>query len=285
MDARTPRQRTIGVLTLLGSAMSNQLGAAVGSFAFPVIGPLGVVVVRQWVAAAILLPIARPRFWRYSWQQWWPILLLGVVFGTMNLTLYSSIERIGLGLAVTLEFLGPLAIALIGAKSKLALLCAVVAAGGVVALTHPQLSTDYLGVALGLVAASCWAAYILLNRIVGQRVSGVQGAAMATGVSATIFLPIGIVFFATHPPTGLAVLCAIGAGVLASAVPYVADLVALRRVPTHLFGLLMSVQPIFAALVGLVVLRQPLEWLEWLGVALIVAANAFALSLQRPAAR
>ena len=277
-------RRRLGVLTLLGSALSNQLGAAVGSFAFPLIGPIGVVSARQFVSAAVLIPLVRPRIWRFTWHQWWPVLLLAVVFGTMNLTLYSSIDRIGLGLAVTLEFLGPLAVALLSSRNKVGIISAIAAAAGVVAITNPQPSTDYLGVALGLVAACSWAAYILLNRTVGRRIPGIEGTAASSGVSATLFLPVGIALFIHDAPSGFAILCAVASGVLASAVPYVADLVALRRVPANLFGLLMSVNPIFAAIVGAVVLGQALGVVEWAGIALIVAANALALALHRPPA-
>jgi len=272
------RRTAAGVATLLGSALSNQVGAAVGSFAFPVIGPVGVVVVRQFVAALVLLPIARPRFWTFDRAQWWPVLLLALVFGTMNLGLYTAIDRIGLGLAVTLEFLGPLAIALVGSRSRGAVLCSLAAVVGVALIMRPEPSTDYLGIAAGLVAAACWAAYILLNRTVGRRIPGVQGTATAATVSALLFVPVGIVVFLVTPPTPAAVGYAIAAGVLASAVPYVADLIALRRVPARLFSLLMSVQPIFAALVGAVVLGQRLGALEWAGIALIVGANVAALS-------
>ena len=272
------RRTAAGVATLLGSALSNQVGAAVGSFAFPVIGPVGVVVVRQFVAALVLLPIARPRFWTFDRAQWWPVLVLALVFGTMNLGLYTAIDRIGLGLAVTLEFLGPLAIALVGSRSRGAVLCSLAAVVGVALIMRPEPSTDYLGIAAGLVAAACWAAYILLNRTVGRRIPGVQGTATAATVSALLFVPVGIVVFLVTPPTPAAVGYAIAAGVLASAVPYVADLIALRRVPARLFSLLMSVQPIFAALVGAVVLGQRLGPLEWAGIALIVGANVAALS-------
>jgi inner membrane transporter RhtA len=271
------RRTAAGVATLLGSALSNQVGAAVGSFAFPVIGPVGVVVVRQFVAALVLLPIARPRFWTFSRAQWWPVLLLALVFGTMNLGLYTAIDRIGLGLAVTLEFLGPLAIALVGSRSRGAILCSLAALVGVALIMRPEPSTDYLGIAAGLLGAVCWAAYILLNRTVGRRIPGVEGTATAAGVSALLFVPVGIAVFVLTPPTAAAVGFAIAAGVLASAVPYVADLIALRRVPARLFSLLMSVQPIFAALVGAILLGQRLGALEWVGIALIVGANVAAL--------
>ena len=109
MDKGAPvgRGRSAGIIISIISASSNQLGAASGSLAFPVIGPVGVVAVRQLVAAAVLLPLVRPRVRSMTRAQWWPVLLLAVVFGTMNLSLYAAVERVGLGLAVTLEFLGP----------------------------------------------------------------------------------------------------------------------------------------------------------------------------------
>lgn len=278
-----PTRTTTGVLILLGSALSNQVGAAVGSFAFPLIEPVGVVVVRQFVAAIVLLPIGRPKFWTFTRAQWWPVLLLALVLGTMNLGLYTAIDRIGLGLAVTLEFLGPLAIAIAGARSRGAIICAAAAVIGVAAIMHPEPTTDYLGIAFGLLAAACWAAYILLNRAVGRRIPGVQGTAAASVVSATLFVPVAIVVFLATTPTPAAIGYAVTAGVLASAVPYIADLIALRRVAVQLFGLLMSIQPIFAALVGAVLLGQRLAALEWAGVALIVGANLVALLLARRA--
>ena len=274
-------RRSAGIAATLVSAFANQLGAASGALAFPSIGPVGVVVVRQFVAAAVLIPLVRPRFWRFSRSQLWPVVLLALVFGTMNLSLYFSIDRIGLGLAVTLEFLGPLSVALAASRNRSSLACAIVAGVGVVALTHPAATTDYLGVALGLIAASCWAAYILLQRTIGRRIAGVQGTATATGISALIFLPVGIILFTIHPPTTAGILYAIGAGVLASAVPMIADLFTLRLVPAGLFGILLSVNPIFAATLGAIILGQALAPLEWGGIILIVGANVAAFLLAR----
>ena len=277
----TGRRRT-GIAVSVISAFSNQLGAAGGSLAFPVIGPAGVVAVRQIVAAAILLPLVRPSVRALTRSQWWPVLFLAVVFGTMNLSLYSAIDRIGLGLAVTLEFLGPLAVALSGSRSRTNMICALVAGAGVVAICRPQPSTDYPGIALGLLAACSWAAYILLNRTIGSRIPGIQGTATATGVSAVLFLPVVIWVFATEQPDVFTVLCAIGAGILASAVPFVADIVALRRIPADLFGLLMSLNPVLAAVIGASLLHEELGLIEGTGSALIVAANACALHRSRP---
>ncbi|MFJ3308943.1 EamA family transporter [Streptomyces sp. NPDC086549] len=275
------RRRLTGVAAMFGSGLSNQTGAAIGSLAFPVLGPLGVVAVRQYVAALVLLAMGRPRVRAFTRQQWWPVLLLAVVFGTMNLTLYSAIDRIGLGLAVTLEFLGPLAVALAASRRRLDAGCAVLAAAGVVVLMRPQPSTDYVGMGLGLVAACCWASYILLNRVVGRRIPGAQGAAAAAGVSALAFLPIGAVVAVRHPPTAGAVLCAVAAGVLSSAVPYLADLLTLRKVPAQTFGLFMSVNPVLAAVVGWGVLGQGLGVWEWASMGAVVTANALSILTTR----
>ncbi|MEU8973988.1 EamA family transporter [Streptomyces monashensis] len=267
-----------GVATMFGSGLSNQTGAAVGALAFPVLGPLGVVAVRQYVAALVLLAVGRPRLRTFTWRQWWPVLLLAAVFGTMNLTLYTAVDRIGLGLAVTLEFLGPLTIALAATRRRLDAGCAVLAAAGVIVLMRPRPSADYAGMALGLVAACCWASYILLNRVVGRRIPGAQGAAAAATVSALAFVPAGIVVALRHPPTAGAVLCAVTAGVLSSAVPYLADLLTLRRVPAQTFGLFMSVNPVLAALVGWVVLGQSPGAAEWAGIGAVVVANAVSIA-------
>ncbi|MGI5373081.1 EamA family transporter [Streptomyces sp. CA-251387] len=275
------RGRLAGVATMIGSGLSNQTGAALGSLAFPVLGPVGVVAVRQYVAALVLLAVGRPRLRTFTWRQWWPVTLLAVVFGTMNLSLYSAIDRIGLGLAVTLEFLGPLTIALATSRRRVDVGCAVIAAVGVVTLMRPRPSTDYAGMALGLLAAVCWASYILLNRTVGRRIPGAQGAAAASCLSALMFLPIGTVVALRHPPTAGALACAVAAGVLSSAVPYLADLFTLRHVPARAFGLFMSVNPVLAAVVGLIGLGQDLGAPEWAGIGAIVAANALSIPTSR----
>ncbi|MFI7413531.1 EamA family transporter [Streptomyces sp. NPDC049627] len=273
--------RLAGVTTMIGSGLSNQTGAALGSLAFPVLGPVGVVAVRQYVAALVLMAVGRPRLRTFTWRQWWPVTLLSVVFGTMNLSLYSAIDRIGLGLAVTLEFLGPLTIALATSRRRIDVCGAVIAAAGVVTLMRPRPSTDYAGMALGLLAAVCWASYILLNRTVGRRIPGAQGAAAASCLSALLFLPIGAVVALRHPPTAGALAFAVAAGVLSSAVPYLADLFTLRHVPARAFGLFMSVNPVLAAMVGLIGLGQDLGMPEWAGIGAIVAANTLSMLTSR----
>ena len=267
-----------GIALMTGSAVSAQLGTATAALAFPVLGPVGVVAVRQWVACAVLLGSVRPRFRSFTAAQWRPVLALAVIFAIMNLTLYGAIARIGLGLAMTLEFLGPLSIALVASRRVLDLGCALVAGAAVVVLIRPQPSTDYAGIALALLAASCWAGYILVNRVMGGRLPGVQGSAAAATLSALLYVPVGIWALAGHPVTGVALARAASAGVLCSAVPMVADLLALRRVPARFYAVFMSINPVFAAVAGVVILGQALGPAEWLAIAAIVTANAVCVS-------
>lgn len=258
---------------MLASSASNQTGAAVGAMAFPAIGVAGVVAIRQIVTALVLIPIVRPRLRGLRADQWRPILGLVLVFSVMNLSLYTAVERIGLGLAVTLEFLGPLAVAIAASQRLLDVACAVVAGVGVVVLTAPGPSTDLVGIAFALLAATAWAAYILLNRTLGQRLPGLEGTATASLVTAGVWIPVAAVWFVLHPPTITAIALAVVCGVLSSIVPYASDLLALRRVPTQMFGTFTSINPVWAALAGWLVLHQGLAPNEWVGIALIVLSN------------
>jgi inner membrane transporter RhtA len=275
--------RLTGVALMLASGLSNQVGASAGALAFPAIGPLGVVAIRQWVAAAVLWATARPKPRAFTPSQWRPVLALALVYAVMNLALYTAIDRVGLGLAVTLEFLGPLTVALTaatlpGSRRRLDAVCAVVAAAAVLVLIHPAPSTDYVGIGAGLLAAVCWACYILLNRTIGRRLPGLEGSATAATVSALAYVPVGVVWLTFHHPTVAALGGALAAGVLSSAVPLLADLLALRRVPAQFFGIFMSVNPVFAALAGLVILGQHLDWAAWLAILVIVAVNTVAVT-------
>ncbi|MGC7098275.1 EamA family transporter [Amycolatopsis lurida] len=269
----TPRQRGAGVAMMLASSASNQTGAALGAMAFPAIGPVGVVAVRQFVTAIVLTPIVRPKFRGLRIGQWWPILGLVAVFSVMNLSLYTAIDRIGLGLAVTLEFLGPLTVAIAGSRRVPDIACAALAGAGVVVLTNPGPATDLIGIASALLAAAAWGAYILLNRSVGQRLPGLQGTAVAGLVTAAVWAPIGVAWFAFHTPTAAVLALSVACGLMSSIVPYVADLLALRRVHTSVFGTFTSINPVWAALAGWLVLHQALEASEWIGIVLIVVSN------------
>jgi len=184
----------------------------------------------------------------------------------------------------------PLSVALLASRRATDIGCALIAGAAVVVLARPQPSTDYAGIILAMLAAACWAGYILVNRVLGARLPGSQGPAAAAGLSALLYVPVGIWALASHPLEGAALGRAATAGILCSAVPMVADMRALRRVPARFFGVFMSVNPVFAALTGLIVLSQSLELADWLAVAAIVTANAVSVSTggqarSRPAQR
>lgn len=272
-ETATPRDRAIGIGQMASGAAASQIGAAIGAMAFPLIGVVGVVAIRQLTAATILLSTVRPKISTITRGQWMRAAALGATLSIMNLTLYASQARIGLGMAVTLEFLGPLAVAIFSSRKRLDIACAILAAIGVVVLTNPGPTTDILGIVFALIAAGAWAAYILLNRSLGQRFTGNEGPTLAFGISSLVWLPVATIWFINHPLTLWALALAVACGTLSSILPNLFDLAALRRVPASMFGTFMSIHPVFAALAGWVMLHQQLSLNEWLGIALIVAAN------------
>ncbi len=274
LAVNSTRGRVEGVALILMGSATNQIGAAAGAMAFPVIGPAGVVAVRQMITAVVLGVIVRPRFRTFTRRQWWPILGLALSFSVMNFCLYTAVERIGLGLAVTLEFLGPLAVAIFATRRAVEIGCAVIAAVGVIVLTKPGPTTDVVGIGAALVAAAAWAGYILVNRSVGHRLPGLTGTAAASVVTAVAWVPIAVVWFSFHAPTLTAILLACVCGILSSTIPYAADLLALRRLPAGAFSTLSSFHPVAAAFAGWILLGQALALNEWIGIGLIVASNA-----------
>lgn len=266
--------------------MSVQVGAAIGATIFPLVGPAGVVALRQAVAAVALIAVARPRVRELRWTSIRPAVALGLVLVVMNLTLYGAVERIGLGLAVTLEFLGPLAVALLGSRRRLDLACAVIAGAGVVLLTGTVPGLDPLGILLGFTAAAAWAAYILLSQRAGRTMPGIHGTAIASVVAAILTSPLLVFALLGLEPGELVHVVAVGlaAGILSSALPYSIDLLVLRRIPRQLFGVLQSVHPAAAAVAGLLVLGQTLGAWQVAGLVLITAGNVVAVSRTAPIA-
>lgn len=186
-----------------------------------------------------------------------------------------------LGLAVTLEFLGPLAVAIASSRRVLDVVGAAAAGTGVVVLAQPGPTTDVLGIAIGLCSAAAWASYILLNRSLGKRLTGLRAASAAASCSAVAWLLPALAWFWFHPPTLAAVVLALACGLLSSALPFAIDLFALRRVPAEVFGTLMCINPAFAALAGWLVLGQVLGPAEMLGLALVVAAGVLVTTAPR----
>lgn len=261
------------------SALSVQTGAGFGATLLPLIGPLGVVGLRQVFAAIVLLPSFVRALRGLSGAVLRRAILLGAVLVVMNTAIYGAFERIGLGLAVTLEFLGPLAVALLSSRRRSDLVCGAAAGVGVVLLTGTVAGIDLLGVLLALVAGGAWACYILVGQSLGRHLPGMQSTALASTTASILTLPFLVVAL-----MGVAVeelprvlLLGVAIGVLSSALPYSLDMAVMRRIPRSLFSVLQSVHPAIAALVGLIVLGQTLSLLQVLGLATISLANAAAV--------
>jgi inner membrane transporter RhtA len=274
-------RRIAGVVV---SASSVQVGAAVGATVFPLVGPFGVAAMRQLVSAVTLLAIARPPLTRIGLKRLTPALLLGLVLVGMNTVLYAAVQRIGLGLAVTVEFLGPLTVALIASRRAVDAACGALALAGVVVLTGALggTSPDPFGLLLGIGAAVLWACYIVLSRSAGA-LPGVTGTAVAGLTGTVLTLPGLVLLLLALPPAQVPRVLLIGGvtGVLSSALPYSLDLVILRTLPAGLFGMLQSVHPVAAALFGLLVLDQRLDALQLAGIGAVCAANVLAVAAHR----
>jgi len=263
-----------GVALVVAGVASAQFGAGFAVTLFDELGPGGAVFLRQGIAALVLVAIWRPRVAGHARPDLRLAVAFGITLGLMNLCIYEAMDRIPLGIAVTIEFAGPLAVAVIGSRRALDLLWVALAAGGILLLADPGGgSLDGIGVAFALGAATMWAFYILLSARVGRVFPGGTGLALAMVVASLLTAPIAI----TQAGSELLrpELLAAGAAVaLASSVlPYSFDLEALRRLPARVFGVLMSLEPAVAALAGLVVLGQALDTLEWVAIGLVVAAS------------
>src|SRR5919112_1577201 len=255
--------------------ISVQGGAALAKGLFPVLGPAGTVGLRIGLSALILLAAFRPRLNRLNAAQWRAIIPYGVVLGVMNMLFYFSLARIPLGLAVTVEFSGPLAVAVFGSRKPVDLLWVVLAALGIVLITPWSGSggVDPVGVLLAAAAGACWAAYILLGGRVSRILPG--GAAVAAGmmVAAIATVPIAIAMGGFAHFTAGHIAAGMGVALLSSAIPYTLEMIALKAIPARTFGILMSVEPALAALAGLIFLHEVLTPLQSLAVALVIAAS------------
>jgi inner membrane transporter RhtA len=269
---------------VLGAITSVQLGAALATKLFDQIGSSGAVLLRLVSASIVLLLVWRPRLHGRARRELGLAAVFGVVLAAMNLSFYASIDRIPLGIAVTIEFVGPLAVAVAGSRRPIDLLWVVLAAAGIVALaqggTH---GLDALGVVFALFAGGCWGAYILLNARVGRAFERGTGLTVAICIASLVALPFGVIAGGGHllEPRSLAIGAAVG--VLSSAIPYSFEQEALRRIAPHVFGVLMSLEPGVAALAGLVILGQSLDARALVGIALVVAASVGASRRMREA--
>ncbi|MFV0375260.1 EamA family transporter [Microbacterium sp.] len=276
MSTRGPAV-SAAVFVIAGLAC-QEAGAALAVVLFDRVGPLGMVMLRLVFSAVILLLIARPRLRGHTAAAWRAVVGFGAVLALMNSLFYLALERLPLGVTVTIEVLGPLTLSIVAARRASAWLWAGLALAGVAALGGGGWDRlDLLGVAFALGAAASWALYILASARVGAAVPRLDGLAWAMTVGALLALPLGVA------DAGSALLrpdlVALGAGVavLSSTIPYTLELLALRRLPASAFAILMSLAPATAALAGWIFLAQGMSWLETVGIALVIAASVGAI--------
>ncbi len=249
------------MLAELGSGAIANFGSAVANLGFAIAGPAPIIGIRQAVAAVLFLAVARPPIHRMPWSKIWPALVLAGSLVVMNLSFAFAIDRLPLGFAVTIQFLGPLAVVLLSTRRWIDIVIGLVAFGGVALLTGDVASIDWIGIGLIAIAAAGWAAYIVLSQFVGRRHVGLQGSAISVAAAAVCTLPISIVAMTRLPASAAFELLGWGAlcGLLSTVIPQAIDMTVLRRMPRVLFSVLQSTNPAFAAIAGLVLLHQTLS--------------------------
>ena len=309
VSARSPLRAAPASVLVFAGIVSVQLGAASAARAFSQAGPAGVTGLRLWWAALImavfggraLVRTLRTVVTDRAWRDLAVAVAFGLVLGAMNYSIYQSFARIPLGVAVTIEFLGPLAVAVASSRRRIDVLWVALAAAGVLLLTQNGgrltsssggagpllgLTTTATGLAFALIAAAGWAAYILLSRAIGRRFSDSSGLVVAMIVAALVVTGPAIAQAGPALAKPGPIAAGLAAGLLSSVIPYRFELEALRRVPAGVFGIWMSVEPAVAALVGLALLGEALTGRQWLAVVLVVIASAgaarFAARSSRP---
>jgi inner membrane transporter RhtA len=261
-------------LLVLGGVVSVQFGGALAATLIPRIGAPGTVTLRLGLGVVVLLAVARPRLRGRAARDWRAVLAFGAVLGLMNLSFYLALARLPLGVAVTIEFVGPLGLAAVLSRRARDLLAVAVAAAGVVLVNGRDLhAVDWTGVGFGLLAGLCWAGYILLSAETGRRFAQLDGLALAMVVGTLLVAPYGIATARGELVGGHELLVGAAVAVLSSVLPYSLELLALRRMRPAVFGILLSLEPAVGALAGLVVLGQRLDAVQILGMAAVVAAS------------
>lgn len=266
------------ICILLGAMLSIQVGASVAKSLFPVMGALGTTTLRIGFAAILLCLISKP--WRrtYNRDEIQKIAVYGVSLGVMNLFFYMALEKIPLGIAVALEFTGPLAVALWASRQKLDFAWAFLAAAGIyfvlpASAADSAASLDWLGIVYALAAGACWALYIVFGQRLSQSLPANVAASLGMAVAALVALPFGV--FSVGK--GLLQIgmwpVAFAVALMSSAIPYSLEMIALKRLPTKTFGILMSLEPALAAVSGFLFLKEELSLFQEGAIACIIVAS------------
>lgn len=273
MAARDSSVRLSPIWLVLVGILSVQFGAGIAKTLFDEVAPTTIVWLRLVTSALVLLAVARPALRGRSGADWLVVLAFGLVLGLMNWAIYQSFARIPIGLAVTIEFVGPLTLAVLGSRRLQDLLWVGLAGLGVLLLGLQPGDLTWAGVGFAVLAGGCWAAYILLSAQTGRRWPGIDGLAVASVVATVLLTPLALGRHADQVADGRILLVGAAVGLLSSVIPYTCELIALRSLRPAVFSILMSVEPAAAALAGLVVVRELLGPLQLLAMACVVAAS------------
>jgi len=285
-DAPVLATRVSGIGLAVAAMGTVQLGGALSKPLFNDIGPGGVVALRLALAGLVLWPFARPHIRGRTREELAAVGALGVCSGMLTLAHFEAISRIPLGVAVTIEFLGPLGVGLVGSRRPRDVGWVVLAGSGVATLTLGNGAGQSLalaGVLLAGVAALCWAGYILLTKWVGARWEGLEGLSVSLVVAALITLPFGVAQAGTDILDPAVLAAGLGLALLLPLLPFTFELIALRRLPTAVFGVVMSLEPAIAALLGFLILDQGLAMTGVVAIAMVVVASAGATLSSRDA--
>lgn len=277
MVERTAGDSRTGVVMVVAATFSLPLGAAVATELFPVGGAWGVTTLRLMLASLVLLLFVRPTPWRWKAAAWRDVVIFGVSLAGLNGFFYAAIDRIPLGVAVAIQFVGPLALAVILSNTRRDLLWIAIAGLGLVVLGIESLTAnftfDLVGIVYAALAGVSWALYILFSSRVGRHLPGLQGLPVATLVAAVVLLPVGFSGVVTLIDTPEIYWLAVLMALLSTVVPTSCELAALRRLPRNTFSILLSLEPVFAALIGWVFLDQTFGILRTVAILLIIGAT------------
>lgn len=275
MAERPRSQVLLATLMVLVAMTSVQVGASFAKSIFPVAGPSGTVALRVGLSTIVLWMILRP--WRRwpSRAAWPPLVAYGVVLGVMNLCFYQALRTLPLGIAVAIEFMGPVTVALLASRRLADFLWIALAVGGLSALLPIAggAGIDPVGCAFALAAATCWALYIWVGRLAGEAY-GSRSVALGSLVASLFVVPIGVAQAGAHLLDPHLLWIGLLVAILSSALPYSLEMVALTRMPTKTFSTLMSLEPALGALAGLVVLGEHLQLREWAAIFAVMTASA-----------